>query len=705
MQLSNSNVYIGVKFQMNEGKMSLDDLFGKRTEEEQFRERIRKLNEHIENDREEDAKRLQAVDEWLSTPHLGLRGSENVRSTRIKEALELFELATKNKIEAQKLKFECQDREAHKAKAIEATKQYMAIAELCYDKDETSILDERMRRILLMDSYESIADMLLLPDTFILENGTYQNAATFYEMLKTEVIGFKELAKKNMFFPEDLAEANTILFNSVMSLSAMYLYLQDLDGSCNETLLGLELMKSRTNPQGIDYAKYVPYKLRQASYASKRFSKCKRNNQESPYFDSFDENPLRKYNLTTKEKQAHVVSILHRRKKSETAIISMSSYLERLQGIKFLDGDESKESIFRRTFDDIAHDPTNERGYVALFFLEKSPLDSDRELFQKAVQIYDKIRIKKAETGNFDMSLVHSEYPFVLTDGERVYKREPTKKQADNHVKLLQFLRDNCKMKFSWGKVHITNAENYFVEMQLAQSRNNGKPEQEYRACSLEDMDILYEAEVKRKHMPMPEDRSGFCKKKLKQTIDAMIELRNAGEQNKEKFREYDLEIPVYSYKQVWEDEILRYLKLDETTKDIGIKCVDKLDTSIKKFNHGDFHSGNILFIEGMPVIIDPVQACFASEFRDLANLLEQDSFRDMSWEEKNELIDYYVENSGLNKDSTQDQMQLYLTEAIYTNLLFAKKSSNPNRFYYSPEARDRFIERAKGLIEKVKCP
>lgn len=641
------------------------------------------------------------IDFYLRYPNLGLKGAEDIQNPNVLKGLNKFKIATGHKIFAQQVKFTTDDATALEKASLRAMEDYMEILAVC-SKEADNKDDERLRRILVMDAYEGLGDILLLQRNP--NEGVYYNAISMYTKLKQQALEFLDWGKEHNLREEDIKEAKHIAFTAEMSLASLYICCQELEKSCEETLAALEFVKSFNNLEGIDYCEYIPFSLRSVSYTTKRFSEVPRDNQEQPYEPIMGENPLLRFSDKPEYRYKFIKSILNRRVKSNGSIAGGLFY-SRFRANK----NEANTWGFDKygpkfILESMAVDPINEKGYQALFFLENSPQLEDRQLAKVAIDVSNRIRLKKVEIRHFDMVQVHPNYPTVLTDGEVIFKEEPNQEIAKKHVSILNFLRENSELNVPDCELCTSDSGKFYVKLQMVKNPFNGKVEQEFRACSLEDMITLYRSEVRGKNEPTIEEMSEFRKKKLKQIIDVLLQLQNAGEQNKAKIKDYGLEIAPYSYKRLWEKDIIRYLELDDETKSLGEEIIDKLDTTVKIFSHGDFHSGNILFSEeNLPIIIDPVQACFASRFRDLANLLEQDSFRDMQWKEKCELVDYYLTESATNNSEITGLRQLYLMEAIYTNLLFAKKTSNPTKFYYSPKRRDEFIKYAKMLIEKLK--
>ncbi|MBU2638734.1 MAG: aminoglycoside phosphotransferase family protein [Nanoarchaeota archaeon] len=624
--------------------------------------------------------------------------NENIKA-RIKGLLGKFRKATKDKTLAQFVRFNTGNNEKIEGTCIAAIKQYFEIAALCLEYKEKDRDNERLRRILLMDAYESIGDVLMLP--WHLNQAQYQNAISIYTELKKEVRGFLDWANKDDTDKEDKDEAKRLLFNTNLSLASLHLLNQDLKNSCNETIAALRLMKSLKNLGGIDYSEFIPFEFRAPSYATKRFSKSKRDNHETPYLPIVGEMPLPRHSLIPKTRKRFLESIMRRRLESDTAIISGFSFNESVKDVSSSSKIHFEDSYkLRHIFRYISLDPTNTDAYVSLFFLEKNPNPRLQELFRIAKKVYDKILLEKAETGNFDMVPVHPNYLSVLTDGEVVFKEEVSTEEAKRHTNLIKFLRNKCSLKFATCEIYTTDSGKRYVKMQLVRNRRNGKPEQEFRAGSLEDMVYLYQIELGEINEPTPKELTQFRQKKLMQAIDAMLEFSSAG-RDRTAFEKYGLDIPDLDYVATLTEKVLPRIKLDTDLKQKATRVASELNKAKRAFCHGDPHTGNILDIgEDGLVIIDPVSACYASRFFDLAYLLEQAEL-DLSHEDKEELIDYFMMQSKGNRRQTNSEPEKrYLMEAAYVNLLFAKKCNNSSRNYYNPEKRNNHIKRAKEILD-----
>ena len=547
-----------------------------------------------------------------------------------------------------------------------------------------------------MDAYESIADIILFQkypkeDSF----GVFGNAITFYELLKTEAQEFIEWCKENNPDKWDISEAEHVLFTANMSLATLHLCLRDLGNSSKATLSALELMKSRNNPDGIEYSEYIPFRHRSPAYATFRFSTKRRNNFECiPAPSPFDGDYRRDY--ATPEKKAFAESVAVRRRISNRVLDFCHCYAQNDSAEGF-DRDHELTMIF----EEIALDPLNMKCYYSLFILENSNDSEDREIAAKAREAFDRILVKKAEIGSFELTGVHPNYPAVLTDGDVIIKKEPSEEAAQKHVAMLKFLRDNCKgLAFPKGRVHVTEAGDAYVIATLAHNFRNGKREQEFRACSLEDMARVYAGETGDAESPTPKQLKDFKKKKLMQVIDAIISFNSTGKRDKKMHSKYGLGLEDYDYTGIMRVKILPRIKLDEKRKQRVIQIAGELDKTRRTLCHCDTHTGNVLDTgESGVVIIDPVSASYASPFFDLVSLLEQEEL-ELDISTKKELIDYFIiQSEAEGNEFHYNPLQQYMKEAIYVNLLFAKKCNNPKRSYYSPKARDRYIRKAKQLL------
>lgn len=617
----------------------------------------------------QSCKEKMLIEFYLKSPNLGLKGSESIENPRIKEGLEKFKTATSNKLFAQELKFITDEREALEKICVRTISAYMDVISTC-SEEEKSIGDERLRRIFIMDAYESIGDILLLQRR--LGEGVYSNAITMYTELKKQAIDFLEWGKSQKVQDEDIAEAKNILFNAEMSLASLYICCQDLEKSCEETLQALELIKSLNNKDGIDYSEYIPFKLRTASYATKRFSEVNRNNQEQPYEPIMGENPLLRFSDKPEYRYKFLRSIMHRRIMSNSSIMAGLFYAQFKSS-----GDDSNSWDFKKygpkfIFEDIATDPTNDKGYRALFFLERSPHPEDQELAKTAIKVSRKIRLKKAEIGHFEMVQVHPNYSDVLTDGEVLFKKEPNEDTAKKHVAILKFLSENSGLDLPGCELCEGNNGNHYVKLQLAKNPANGKIEREFSACTLEDMTTLYKAEVDRKQESTPKEMAEFRKKKLKQAINVMLKFSSADQGDRNLPKSYGLDIQDYEYETQMREKILKRVTLDEKIQSQVIQVTRKLGKLKRALCHCDFHPGNILDAgkEGL-VIIDPISAAYANRFFDLAYLLEQADI-ELSKDDKTELIGYFTEQLRAKGEEIINPQEQYDLNAAFVNLKLA---------------------------------
>lgn len=642
------------------------------------------------------------IDIYLKTPNLGLKGSESIESPRIKQVLEQFKTATRSKLFAQELKFITDDREALEKICVRAIATYVDVISTC-SEEEKSIEDERLRRIFIMDAYESIGDILLLQRN--LGEGVYSNAITMYTELKKQVIDFLEWGKSQKIQEEDIVEAKNVLFNAEMSLASLYICCQELEKSCEETVHALELIKSLNNKDGIDYSEYIPFKLRTASYATKRFSEVNRNNQEQPYEPIIGENPSLRFSDKPEYRSKFLRSIMHRRIMSNSSIMAGLFYVQFRTNGNNSDSWDFKKYGPRFIFEDIATDPTNDKGYRALFFLERSPHPEDQELTKIAIKVSQKIRLKKAEIGHFEMVQVHPNYSDVLTDGEVLFKKEPNEDIAKKHVAILRFLSENTGLDLPGCELCEGDNGNYYVKLQLAKNPANGKIEREFSACTLEDMASLYKAEVERKHEPTLKETAEFRKKKLKQAINVMLEFSSADQGDRNLPKSYGLNIQDYEYEAQMREKILKRVTLDEKIQSQAIQVAQKLGELKRTLCHCDFHPGNILDVgkEGL-VIIDPISASYANYFFDLAYLLEQAEMR-LSREDKLELIDYFVEQLKDKGEKVDNPQRLYDLNAVFVNLKLAgvcEKWAKEGKGEEYLKRKEAYLSRFNELIDRL---
>lgn len=637
----------------------------------------------------------KSLDEYLQNLNFRPKETEFNTSKRMEQAIDIFRKATRERIILQHTTTSM-DTDEYGLNNRRLQVQYHDLIDLC-SETEADIPNERIRWMLLLGAYESLSDVHILSRD--IKRWEKDKAIQDYKTLKIYTNEFIEWAIAQGLDNKDIREARRILFSTYMALSSLYILKKEFKTSCREIESALELMRTFTNPKGIDYSDFIPFFLRDIDYLTTRFADGKRVNKERPYklrktmFERDIEEILeetskgRKYEIdmtyTTLPEYMHkfLESIKERRIISNSLwgiIADYGQFDNRFKTVYFSDkpkliiseraNEEGKESCIEDMLITLAIDPLNMGSYRLLSGLRDN---NGRKLFPELEEVYKHILLKKAVERTFDMTQVNPKYPCVVTaDMRYIIKQEKDEETALKHKNLITFLLENSGLLIPSCELYRYNNNNFVLLDMITDSK--GMSQEGFRACSLEDIGMLYYYEISRIEEPTIQYLSKFRKNKLMQGIDAMIKFNFADKGDKNLPKAYGLNIREYEYETEIKEKILKRVTLDEKLQAKAIKLAQDLGKLERSLSHCDFHPGNVLIIgKDEVVIIDPISTAYANRFFDLAYLLEQAEMS-LSREDKSELIDYFVEQLKEKGEKIVNPQQAYDQNAAFVNLKLA---------------------------------
>lgn len=159
----------------------------------------------------------------------------------------------------------------------------------------------------------------------------------------------------------------------------------------------------------------------------------------------------------------------------------------------------------------------------------------------------------------------------------------------------------------------------------------------------------------------------------LKNSLKSLIDLQGTISSLSLKKEKYDLKIII-------KDKITKRLSKGNQYLTNALEfLVENIDKQKKCFNHGDYHSGNILIKHDRCIPLDFERVNFLPYLYDVAFLLEQKEFSDLNENYKKGLLKYFFDKKGTKFDFEQSEDYDYMS--LFINLRWASISS---RFYSS---------------------
>lgn len=181
-----------------------------------------------------------------------------------------------------------------------------------------------------------------------------------------------------------------------------------------------------------------------------------------------------------------------------------------------------------------------------------------------------------------------------------------------------------------------------------------------------------------------------------KKTLDSLLKLQSVEDRlalrfTKEKFL-WEL-----NFAKKYLSEVFKLNTLDDESLDQEFDEISHILTSqnVEVLTHRDFHSRNIMIYQNETFMIDYQDARMGNIFYDLTSLIE-DTYVDLSEDQKKELIDYYLDKSGY--DSDERFYFLYHLQALQRSI----KAAGSFAFLKIEKNKDRYLQYLKPSFKNI---